>query len=53
MRYHKVRGHFKHLTHKKWKNPGWYWWPEHYRGDKNLGQVHKTYEVVVGEKENA
>lgn len=36
-RFHICRGHFKHLRDVRFHKPGWYWWPEHWRGDKKAG----------------
>lgn len=44
-RFHLVRGHFKNLTHPRYKEPGLYWWPSHWRGDETLGTVPQKYKV--------
>src|SRR5262245_2820654 len=41
VRLHLCRGHFKLLQHARFKHPGWYWWPAHWRGDPALGRVEK------------
>jgi hypothetical protein len=46
VRFHLCGGHFKHLTHPRYKNPGLHWWPAHYRGSKDLGEVQKTYKLA-------
>lgn len=43
VRFHLCRGHFKHLTHARYKEPGLYWWPAHWRGDPSLGVTLKDY----------
>jgi hypothetical protein len=43
VRFHLCRGHFKHLTHPRYKEPGLYWWPAHWRGDPALGVTLKDY----------
>jgi hypothetical protein len=43
VRLHLCRGHFKHLTHPRYKEPGLYWWPAHWRGDPALGVTLKDY----------
>lgn len=48
MRLHLCRGHFKHLKHERYKAPGLYWWPAHWRGDPDLGTVDKRYEANGG-----
>lgn len=45
VRFHLCRGHFKHLRNARYKNPGLYWWPAHWRGSPDAGTVHKRYEV--------
>jgi hypothetical protein len=45
VRFHLCSGHFKHLTHPRYKHPGLHWWPAHWRGSKDLGEVHKTYRL--------
>ncbi len=51
MPFHGCRGHFKNLTHPRYKghdNPGgnWHYWSEHFRGDPEAGTVIKDYEAV-------
>jgi hypothetical protein len=48
-RFHLCRGHFKNLTHPRFKNPGLHWWPSHWRGDPQLGVVHKDYQIQPAE----
>jgi hypothetical protein len=47
MRHHMVRGHFKNLQHDKFKCKGLYWWPEHWRGNPELGIVEKDYKIEM------
>jgi hypothetical protein len=44
--FHLCRGHFKNLTHPRYKHPGWHWWPSHWKGDPALGSVDKHYKMV-------
>lgn len=46
VRFHLCSGHFKNLQHARYKNKGWHWWPAHWRGSKDLGEVHKTYQLT-------
>lgn len=46
MRFHLCRGHFKNLQHERFKAKGWHWWPAHWRGSKDLGEIEKRYELV-------
>lgn len=39
VRFHLCRGHFKNLKHSRFKTPGLHWWPAHWRGDPELGEV--------------
>jgi hypothetical protein len=39
VRFHLCRGHFKNLTHPKYKQPGLHWWPAHWRGNPEQGVV--------------
>ena len=43
VRLHLCRGHFKQLTHPRYKHPGLYWWPAHWRGDPAAGITLKDY----------
>lgn len=45
MRFHLCRGHFKNLQHERFKAKGWHWWPAHWRGSKDLGEIHKSYKL--------
>src|SRR5207237_1172169 len=36
VRFHLVRGHFKNLTHERYRHPGLHWWPSHTRGQESL-----------------
>lgn len=45
MRLHLCRGHFKNLQHERYKVKGWHWWPAHWRGDPDLGEVDKVYKA--------
>ncbi len=45
VRFHLCSGHFKNLQHERYKDKGWHWWPAHWRGAKELGEVHKRYEL--------
>ncbi|WP_157469978.1 hypothetical protein [Gemmata sp. SH-PL17] len=45
-RFHLCRGHFKNLTHPRYKTPGLHWWPAHWRGDPDAGEVRKDYQLV-------
>jgi hypothetical protein len=45
VRFHLCSGHFKNLQHPRFKNKGWHWWPAHWRGSKELGEVRKTYKL--------
>jgi hypothetical protein len=47
-RFHTVRGHFAEYTEKNklfGKIIGRFWIPAHVRGNKNLGAIHKSYEL--------
>lgn len=46
VRFHLCSGHFKNLQHERYKAKGWHWWPAHWRGSKDLGEVHKRYEIT-------
>lgn len=46
VRLHLCRGHFKLLQHARFRHPGWYWWPAHWRGDPTLGRVEKIYALT-------
>jgi hypothetical protein len=46
VRFHLCRGHFKQLTHPRYKEPGLYWWPAHWRGDPALGVTLKDYALA-------
>jgi hypothetical protein len=48
VRFHLCRGHFKNLQHERFKSKGWHWWPAHWRGSKDVGEVFKTYSVKPG-----
>ena len=51
MRGHLVRGHFKHYTEDAplfGKLTGSYYWGAQYRGDIEVGEVYKHYEVEKG-----
>jgi hypothetical protein len=45
VRFHLCRGHFKDLRHERYRVKGLHWWPAHWRGTKDLGEVHKTYKL--------
>lgn len=45
VKFHLCRGHFKNLRHARFKNPGLHWWPAHWRGDPDLGEVSKDYRI--------
>lgn len=45
VRFHLCSGHFKNLQHDRYKSKGWHWWPAHWRGSKELGEVHKRYRL--------
>jgi hypothetical protein len=48
-RLHLCAGHFKSYTSDAplfGKHTGRYWWQPHMRGDKDIGQIRKDYEVV-------
>jgi hypothetical protein len=45
VRFHLCRGHFKNLQHGRFKTKGWHWWPAHWRGSRDVGEVRKTYEL--------
>jgi hypothetical protein len=45
VRFHLCSGHFKNLQHERYKNKGWHWWPAHWKGSKDLGEVHKRYQL--------
>ena len=46
-RLHLCRGHFKNLQHERYKDKGWHWWPAHWRGSDEVGQVVKDYAVTA------
>lgn len=48
VRFHLCSGHFKNLQHERYKEKGWHWWPAHWKGAKELGEVHKTYKLEPG-----
>jgi hypothetical protein len=45
-RFHLCRGHFKNLTHPRYKNPGLHWWPAHWKGNIEQGAVISDRAVV-------
>jgi hypothetical protein len=49
--FHLCSGHFKHLQAERYHNPGWVWWPAHFRGDPDLGTVDKQYRLVPKREE--
>lgn len=49
-RFHLCRGHFKNLQHERFKSKGWHWWPAHWRGSPELGEVIKDYKLDSGEE---
>jgi hypothetical protein len=47
VRFHLVSGHFKNLRNERYHRPGLYWWTEHHRGSRELGEV-LTRRVLAG-----
>ena len=47
VRFHLCSGHFKHLTSERYKEKRgqWIWCPAHWKGSKELGEVHKRYRL--------
>ena len=47
VRFHLCSGHFKHLTSERYKEKRgqWVWCPAHWKGSKELGEVHKRYRL--------
>lgn len=49
---HKCRGHFKYYSEEKplfGKVSGLYWWNNHMRGSKEVGEIEKRYEIKTPE----
>ena len=48
VRFHLCSGHLKYLTSERYKNKRgqWIWCPAHYKGSKELGEVHKRYALT-------
>lgn len=44
VRFHLCSGHFVYTKHERYKMP-WYYRPAHWRGSKELGEVHKRYKL--------